>query len=85
LPRPNQKLLINEFEKVAGAMPEVAFLLHVSGGWDFILHIHARTPQDYYNFLMEQVCAMHNVAHVESSFVMKEYKSYGPFELSNGL
>ncbi|HEX3384412.1 MAG TPA: Lrp/AsnC ligand binding domain-containing protein, partial [Mucilaginibacter sp.] len=64
------------------AMPEVQFCLHVSGGWDFFLHVTAVTPQDYYVFLMEHICGLPNVAHVESCFVMKESKAYGPLPLA---
>jgi|ERR1700761_5663583 len=73
--------LLTAFEVSTMAMSEVQFVLHVSGGWDFILHITASTPQDYYLFLMERICGLPNVAHVESSFVMKECKNNGPFIL----
>lgn len=72
---------LNAFETMVKAMPEVQFCLHVSGGWNFILHITAQTPQDYFHFIMEKITGMDNVAHVESCFVMKECKSYGSFVL----
>lgn len=72
---------LDEFERTANAMDEVQFCLHVSGGWNFILHIHAATPQAYFDFLMKQVCSLPNVAHVESCIVLKECKSYGPIHL----
>lgn len=71
--------LLNEFEKAMEEMPEVQFCLHVSGGWNFILHITAATPQAYFTFIMEKVTGLDNVAHVESCFVMKECKSFAPF------
>jgi Lrp/AsnC family leucine-responsive transcriptional regulator len=74
--------LLNEFEAAMLVMPEVQFCLHVSGGWNFILHITAATPQDYFHFIMEKITGMDNVAHVESCFVMKESKSYAPFRLN---
>jgi len=30
-------------------MPEVQFCLHVSVGWNFILHVAAATQQGYFN------------------------------------
>jgi Lrp/AsnC family leucine-responsive transcriptional regulator len=72
---------LDTFEAMAKDMPEVQFCLHVSGGWNFILHITAPTPQAYFNFIMEKITGLDNVAHVESCFVMKECKSYGPFVL----
>ena len=77
--------LLRDFEQIAVDMSEVQFCLHVSGGWDFILHVTAATPQDYYVFLMERICAQANVEHVESSFVMKECKSYGPLILPKAV
>lgn len=74
--------LLNAFEALALEMPEVQFCLHVSGGWNFILHVTAATPQAYFNFVMEKITGLENVAHVESCFVMKECKSFGAFELT---
>lgn len=73
------KKLLQEFEETANTMEEVQFCLHLSGSWDFMLQITAGTPQDYYDFLMERLCNLPNVAHVESSFVLKECKSHTPF------
>ena len=73
--------LLCDYEQLIKAKPEVQFCLHVSGEWDFILHVTAATPQAYYVFLMEQICGQPNIEHVESSFVMKECKSYSPFNL----
>lgn len=75
------KTLLNEFERTADTMDEVQFCLHLSGKWDFILHVTAETPQHYYDFLMGKLCDLPNVAHVESSFVLKEAKSFSPFKL----
>ena len=75
------KTLLNTFEETANQMDEVQFCLHLSGKWDFILHVTAETPQHYYDFLMSKLCDLPNVAHVESSFVLKESKSFSPFKL----
>ncbi|WP_426582645.1 Lrp/AsnC family transcriptional regulator [Mucilaginibacter sp. R-33] len=72
------QMLLGDFEQTVTRMTQVQFCLHVSGGWDFILHVTATTPQAYYVFLMERICGQPNVEHVESSFVMKECKSYSP-------
>ena len=72
---------LNEFEALCKAMPEVHFLLHVSGSWNFILHIIAPSPQEYFDFIMAEITSLDNIAHVESCFVMKECKSYGSFIL----
>jgi Lrp/AsnC family leucine-responsive transcriptional regulator len=74
--------LLDDFEAAMLGMPEVQFCLHVSGGWNFILHVTAATPQAYFHFIMEKITGMDNVAHVESCFVMRECKSFAPFCLS---
>jgi Lrp/AsnC family leucine-responsive transcriptional regulator len=73
--------LLGAFEADMLGMPEVQCCLHVSGSWNFILHITAPTPQYYFNFIMEKITGLDNVAHVESFFVMKECKSFGGFRL----
>ena len=72
---------LDTFEDLCNNLPEVQFCLHVSGEWNFILHITAATPQAYFQFIMEKITGLDNVAHVESCFVMKECKSYGAFVL----
>jgi Lrp/AsnC family transcriptional regulator, leucine-responsive regulatory protein len=71
--------LMESFEQTVTAMPEIQFCLQVSGKWDFMLHVTAATPQDYYILLMEKLCKLPNVDHVESSFVLREVKSFSPF------
>jgi len=73
--------LLNTFEATVSEISEVQFCLHLSGKWDFLLQVTAETPQSYYDFLMDKLCNMPNVAHVESSFVLKECKSFSPFNL----
>ena len=75
------KTLLNDFKAMADSMDEVQFCLHLSGKWDFMLHVTAETPQNYYDFLMNTLCDLPNVAHVESSFVLEECKSFSPFKL----
>ncbi|MDB5004404.1 MAG: AsnC family transcriptional regulator [Mucilaginibacter sp.] len=74
-------LLLAEFEELACGMPEVQACLHVSGDWNFIMLVSSTTPQIYFNFLMEKINCLPNVAHTDSSFVMKEAKSQGPLQL----
>jgi Lrp/AsnC family leucine-responsive transcriptional regulator len=74
--------LLNEFKELAKQLPEVQICLHVSSRWNFILHITAPTPQAYFQFIMERITGLENVAHLESHFVMKECKSNGAFSLT---
>jgi len=73
--------LLNAFEEAVKQLPEVHFLLHVSGGWNFILHVTATTPQAYFTFIMEHINSLGNIGGMESCFVMKECKSFAPYSL----
>lgn len=73
--------LLNAFEDAVKQLPEVQYLLHVSGGWNFILHVTAATPQAYFTFIMEHINSLGNIGGMESCFVMKECKSGGAFVL----
>ncbi|MBB5396674.1 Lrp/AsnC family transcriptional regulator [Mucilaginibacter sp. AK015] len=74
-------LLLTEFEEQACTMTEVQACFHVSGDWNFILLVAARTPQAYFTFLMGQINSLPNVAHTDSAFVMKEAKIQGPLPI----
>lgn len=72
---------LHAFEQSVARLHQVQFCLQVSGKWDFMLLVAAKTPQDYYTFLMESICGQDNVEHSESFFVLKELKSFGPLVL----
>ena len=78
----NTKLL-DEFEKVVIPMPEVQSCHVVSGSWNFIIQVTAKTPQDYAIWLFEKVNMHPNISSVESAFLMKEAKNHGPFLVSS--
>lgn len=72
---------LNAFEEAVRLLPEVQYLLHVSGAWNFILHVTARTPQAYFTFIMEHINSLGNIGGMESCFVLRECKSGGAFVL----
>jgi len=73
--------LLADFETLVCGLPEVQCCLHVSGDWNFILHVTAQTPQDYYQFLMAKINSLPNVAHTDSCFVLNESKMFSPVPL----
>ena len=73
--------LLDEFEQMICAMPEVLSCHNMSGPWNFILHVAAATPQDYAVWLLNKVTMHPNVGNVESMFLLKECKTYGPYFL----
>ena len=73
--------LFEKFESMAVEMPEVQFVLHVSGSWNFVLHVTATTPQAYHQWLMEKITCHTFIANTESAFLLKDCKSFGPIKL----
>jgi DNA-binding Lrp family transcriptional regulator len=73
--------LLKVFEDAVRQLPEVQYLLHVSGGWNFILHVRDATPQAYFTFIMDHINSLGNIGCMESCFVMRECKSDGAFNL----
>ena len=69
------------FGEQARSMPQVQCCLQVSGKWDFVLFVSVRDPQAYYDWLMNELGGLDNIEHVESSFSLKEWKTYGPLQL----
>jgi Lrp/AsnC family leucine-responsive transcriptional regulator len=75
---------IEILKEFAGAMtdfPEVQFCLHLSGEYDFLLHITLIDSQEYEEFLEFKLCAHPMVQKVLSSFVLKECKSMAALPL----
>lgn len=79
------KTALLNYEQRICALPAVQYCLHVSGAWDFIVHVGAATPQAYCQFLLEELCDDGHVAHVESSFVLRECKESNPLSLLKAI
>jgi Lrp/AsnC family leucine-responsive transcriptional regulator len=73
------------FVRHVNTLPEVQLCMQLSGVCDFILHIAQPGAQEYHHFLMNQVCSLPEVAHVQTSFVLQEFKFYTPYILEEGL
>jgi Lrp/AsnC family leucine-responsive transcriptional regulator len=73
--------LLEEFETLVSGMPEVITCHNMSGPWNYILHVAARTPQEYAVWLLEKINVQPNVGNVESFFLLKEGKSNGSIPL----
>ncbi|MXV50286.1 winged helix-turn-helix transcriptional regulator [Pedobacter sp. HMF7647] len=62
------------FESTVSALDEVMECYHTSGHFDFILKVTVSDLQAYHNFLMEKIFSTGLIAHLESTFVMREAK-----------
>jgi len=72
---------LHRFEAQMNDLKEVHLCLHLAGAFDFILHISVSDTATFHSFLMNKLFCLPNVSGVQSSFVLRECKSYGPFEL----
>jgi len=73
--------ILHEFAHKMTGYPEVQFCLHLSGEFDFVLHLTLIDSQEYDEFLELKLCAHPMVHKVQSSFVLKEFKSMAALPL----
>ncbi|WP_219223620.1 Lrp/AsnC family transcriptional regulator [Pedobacter antarcticus] len=72
--RLHSKAMIIGFEQAVAAIPEVMECFHVAGNFDYSLKVVVSDMKRYQDFLSNKLAAIENIAHVQSSFVMKEIK-----------
>lgn len=62
--------LLRAFERRMAAEPEVLACYEVSGEFDFLLTVNARTMEDYHAFTRRVFSSLHNVRNFKSTFAM---------------
>ena len=70
-----------DFPAAMAALPEVLSCLNLSGEHDYLLQISLKDPSEYEDFLDQKLCVLPMVDKVQSSLVLKEYKSMSPIPL----
>ncbi len=65
---------INKFQDKIVRLEEVQACYHIAGQYDYLLTVYAEDMDEYQNFITTKLAAIENIAHVQSSFVMKEIK-----------
>ena len=69
---------ILQFQDKITLLEEVQSCYHIAGQYDYLLTVYANDMDEYQNFITTKLAAIENIAHVQSSFVMKEIKKeYG--------
>jgi Lrp/AsnC family leucine-responsive transcriptional regulator len=63
--------LVSFLELVKG-MPEVCNCYHISGMFDFLLHIAVKDMQDYHDCLVNTLCTLDCIKEVRTFFVLDE-------------
>jgi len=67
-----------KFIKTLQEMPEVIEFYIISGAFDFMLKVVAANMDDYYNFHVNKLGQVENIAQVQSTFVMGVIKNGQP-------
>lgn len=67
-----------KFIKTLSEMPEVTEFYIISGAFDFMLKIAVENMDDYYNFHVNKLGQVENIAQVQSTFIMGTIKAGQP-------
>ena len=67
-----------KFIKTLSEMPEVIEFYIISGAFDFMLKIAVENMDDYYNFHVNKLGQVDNIAQVQSTFIMGIIKTGQP-------
>ena len=65
---------LNIFQDSIKNLPEVQACYHIAGQYDYLLTVYAKDMDEYQQFITTKLAAIDNIAHVQSSFVMKVIK-----------
>src|SRR5450631_2173798 len=76
--REHSKKSGGKFIKTISEMPEVIEFYIISGAFDFMLKVVAENMDDYYNFHVNKLGQVDNIAQVQSTFIMGVIKDGQP-------
>jgi len=65
---------LQKFEQAVCALPEVTEVLHIAGGYDYLLKVVVRDMNGYQQFIMHKLAGLDNVGKAQSSFVLRDLK-----------
>lgn len=65
---------IIKFQDKITKLDEIQSCYHIAGQFDYLLTVYARDMEEYQSFITLKLASIENIAHVQSSFVMKEVK-----------
>jgi Lrp/AsnC family leucine-responsive transcriptional regulator len=73
---------LRDFALQMNTLDQVQFCLHLSGEYDFLLQVTLCDAQEYEQFLDTKLCVLPMVERVQSSFVLKEVKTFSALPLT---
>lgn len=68
------KGIASEFCRIVRDIPEVTECYNISGGYDYLLKVHAPDMKYYQEFLLNVLGTIEHLGSIESTFVMEEVK-----------
>lgn len=71
----HSKVLIDSFKQEFTVLEEVLGCFHVSGTYDFLLHIIVEDMNAYQRFVVEKLAIIEGISNIQSSFVMESVKN----------
>jgi DNA-binding Lrp family transcriptional regulator len=72
------RVSLDEFERAAGAIPEVQTIEHVLGLYDYRLRVVARDLSDFERVLRRRIMTLPGVGNVEANVLLSEERLPGP-------
>ncbi|MER5172233.1 MULTISPECIES: Lrp/AsnC family transcriptional regulator [Thioclava] len=72
------RVSLEDFERAAGAIPEVQVIQHVLGQFDYRLQVTARDIPDFERVLRRRIMTLPAVGHVEANVMLSEERRLGP-------
>ncbi len=72
------RVSLDEFERAAGAIPEVQTIEHVLGLYDYRLRVVARDLSDFERVLRRRIMTLPGAGHVEANVLLSEERLSGP-------
>ena len=71
----HSEAMVQRFEEVVAASPQIIRCVSATGPADYILHVTVQDMKHYERFLHEVLFSLPGVTHVRSSIVLREIKS----------
>lgn len=81
----HSEALVQRFEEVVAASPQIIRCVSATGPADYILHVTVPDMKHYERFLHEVLFSLPGVTHVRSSIVLREIKSETALPLAHLL
>ena len=72
------RVSLEDFERAAGAIPEVQVVQHVLGLFDYRLRVAARDLSDFERVLRRRIMTLPGVGNVEANVLLTEERRPGP-------